>query len=66
MKKDGSRKRTYKFKQSGSDAVVINVEAVSTSVADFTITKLKPKLYKRDGHYYIFAPAGADTPGGSG
>jgi hypothetical protein len=45
-KKDGTRARTYKFKPTGNDSVVVQAEATSTSAADFTITKLKPTLFK--------------------
>jgi hypothetical protein len=46
VKKDGLHKRTYKFRQTGNDKVVIAVEAKSTSAADFTVTSLKPTLFK--------------------
>jgi len=46
VKNNGVHKRTYKFRQTGNDTVVITVEAKSTSVADFTVTSLKPKLFK--------------------
>ena len=46
-KKDGTRSRTYKIKPTGNDTVVVHAEATSTSAADFTITKLKPTLFKR-------------------
>jgi len=46
VKKDGVHKRTYKFRQTGNHNVVIAVEAKSMSVADFTVTSLKPKLFK--------------------
>ena len=49
VKKDGSRQRTYKFRSpDNTDVVIINSEATSTSAADFTIKKLKPKLFKRE------------------
>jgi len=46
VKNNGVHKRTYKFRQTGNDNVVIAVEAKSTSAADFTVTSLKPKLFK--------------------
>jgi len=46
VKNNGVHKRTYKFRQTGNDTVVIVVEAKSTSAADFTINSLKPKLFK--------------------
>lgn len=47
-KKDGTRTHAYKFKPAdNADVVVIHAEATSSSVADFTISKLKPTLYKR-------------------
>jgi len=45
-KKNGTRSRTYKFKPIGNDKVVVSAQATSTSAADFTITKLKPTLFK--------------------
>jgi hypothetical protein len=45
-KKDGTRARTYKFKPTGNDTVVVHAEATSTSAADFTVTKIKPTLFK--------------------
>ena len=45
-KKDGTRARTYKFKPTGNDTVVVHAEATSTSAADFVVTKLKPTLFK--------------------
>ena len=49
LKNDGTRKRTYKFRSpDNTDVVIINTEATSTSAADFTIKKLKPKLFKRE------------------
>ena len=48
MKKDGTHKRTYKFKPTDKDTVIVQVEATSTSAADFTITKLTPKVFKRE------------------
>ena len=47
VKNNGSRAHTYKIKPTGNDTVVIHAEATSTSAADFTITKLKPTLFKR-------------------
>ena len=46
VKKNGLHKRVYKFRQTGNDKVVLAVEAKSTSVDDFTVTSLKPTLYK--------------------
>jgi len=46
VKDNGVHKRTYKFRQTGNDKVVIAVEATSTSVADFTVTSIKPTLFK--------------------
>jgi hypothetical protein len=46
VKNNGVHKRTYKFRQTGNDKVVITVEAKSTSVEDFTVTSLQPKLFK--------------------
>jgi hypothetical protein len=48
VKNNGVHKRTYKFRQTGNDNVLIVVEAKSTSVADFTVTSLKPTLFKRE------------------
>jgi len=48
-KKDGTRQRTYKFRSpDNTDVVIVRTDATSTSAADFTITKLKPKLFKRE------------------
>jgi hypothetical protein len=47
VKNDGTHARTYKIKPTGNDTVAVLVEATSTSAADFTITKLKPTLFKR-------------------
>lgn len=46
VKSNGMHKRTYKFRQTGYDKVVIAAEATSTSVADFMVTSLKPTLFK--------------------
>lgn len=46
VKKDGTHKRTYKFKPTNKDTVIVQVEAKSTSAADFTISKLTPKVFK--------------------
>ena len=49
VKKDGTRQRTYKFRSpDNTDVVIVRTDAKSTSAADFTITKLKPKLFKRE------------------
>ena len=49
VKKDGTRQRTYKFRSpDNTDVVIVRTDATSTSAADFTITKLKPKLFKRE------------------
>ena len=48
VKDNGVHKRTYKFRQTGNDNVLIVVEAKSTSAADFTVTSLKPTLFKRE------------------
>jgi len=45
-KKDGTRSHVYKFKPTGNDTVVVQAEATSTSATDFTVTKLKPTLFK--------------------
>lgn len=46
VKKNGVHRRTYKFRQTGNDKVLILVEAKSTSVDDFTVMSLKPTLFK--------------------
>lgn len=46
VKSNGVNKRSYKFRQTGNDKVVIAVEATSTSAADFTVTSLEPTLFK--------------------
>jgi hypothetical protein len=49
VKGNGSRHHTYNIKPAEkTDVTVVHVEAKSTSAADFTITKLKPTLYKRE------------------
>jgi len=49
VKKDRTRQRTYKFRSpDNTDVVIVRTDAKSTSAADFTITKLKPKLFKRE------------------
>ena len=45
----GAGQRTYKFRSpDNTDVVIVRTDATSTSAADFTITKLKPKLFKRE------------------
>jgi hypothetical protein len=46
VKKDGSRKRVYKFKTTDTEKLVVEVQATSTSAADFTVTKVTPTLFK--------------------
>jgi hypothetical protein len=48
VKKDGTHKHSYKFKTTDNDTVIVNAEATSTNAADFTFSKLKPKLFKRE------------------
>jgi hypothetical protein len=48
VKKDGSHQHTYNVKAVDKDTTVVHVEASATSAADFTISKLKPTLYKRE------------------
>jgi hypothetical protein len=45
-KKNGTRSHVYKFKPTGNDTVVVEAEATSTSAAAFTMTKVKPTLFK--------------------
>jgi hypothetical protein len=46
LKDSGKRKRTYDFRQSGSDKVILHATATSTSAADFTFDAFKPTLFK--------------------
>lgn len=49
VKKDGSHKHTYNFKAiDKDDLAIVHVEATATSAADFTITKVKVTLFKRE------------------
>ncbi len=49
VKGNGTRQHTYNIKPiEKMDVNVVHVEATSMSAADFTITKLKPTLYKRE------------------
>jgi hypothetical protein len=48
VKKNGTHLHTYNVKSVDNlDKAVVHVEAKATSAADFTITQLKPTLYKR-------------------
>jgi len=46
IKSDGRHLHTYRLRQTGSDPVVLKMRASSTSAADFTVTRLVPRLFK--------------------
>jgi hypothetical protein len=46
LKNSGQRKRTYRFRQSGNDKVILKATATSTSSADFTFKTFKPTFFR--------------------
>jgi hypothetical protein len=47
-KKNGTRVHNYNFKPPDHDATIVHAEATSTSAADFTFSKVKPTIFKRE------------------
>lgn len=47
VKKDGTRKHVYNFRHD-NDTVIVHAEATASSAADFTFSKLKATIFKRE------------------